>query len=68
MAILPGYEPRQGTIPAKTLYEVSLEDQLSKLIFFRNQFISTLNKPRNTNYIEDDCRYYHDIIIKIQQH
>lgn len=63
MAILPGYEPRQGTIPAKTFYEISLEYQLSKLIFFRDQFVSILNRPRNTNYVEDDCRYYHDIII-----
>lgn len=63
MAILPGYEPRQGTISAKTFYEISLEYQLSKLMFFRDQFVSMLNRPRNTNYIEDDCRYYHDIII-----
>ncbi|PLY35757.1 hypothetical protein F164LOC_18825 [Pectobacterium carotovorum] len=63
MPILPGYEPRQGTIQAKTLYEISLEYQLSKLIYFRDRFVTMLNRPRNTHYVEDDCRYYHDIII-----
>ncbi len=63
MPILPGYEPRQGTIPAKTFYETSLEYQLRKLIYFRDQFVTMLNRPRNTHYVEDDCRYYHDIII-----
>ncbi|ENN8395793.1 hypothetical protein ACAX60_004431 [Serratia marcescens] len=61
--ILPQYEPRTGTIPAKTVYETSLKYQFNKLIYFSEKFNTLLAQPRETHYLETDCHYYLDAII-----
>ncbi|AGE17644.1 hypothetical protein [Serratia marcescens] len=61
--ILPQYEPRTGTIPAKTIYESSLKYQFNKLIYFCEEFNTLLARPRENHYLEKDCHYYLDAII-----
>ncbi|MGG8294810.1 hypothetical protein PGR09_02695 [Klebsiella sp. 141251] len=61
--ILPQYEPRTGTIPAKTVYEISLKYQFNKLIYFCEKFNILLTQPRETHYLETECHYYFDAII-----
>lgn len=48
---------------AKTRYELSLEYQLEKLIYFCTQFSDLLCRERKTHYIENDCRFYFDAVI-----
>ncbi|CAH3648314.1 hypothetical protein [Serratia marcescens] len=61
--ILPQYEPRAGTIPAKNIYESSLKYQFNKLIYFCEKFNTLLAQPRENHYLEKDCYYHLDAII-----
>lgn len=64
MPILPLYEPYQGTIAAKVSYEISLQYQIKKVLYFCEELKRKLDEPRVTNYINDDeASYYNDSVI-----
>lgn len=61
MSLLPEYEDAE--VSTKSLYEISLKHQIEKLLFFREKFVTSLNRPRYTNYVEPDCEYFFDSVI-----
>lgn len=63
MPILPGYEPRTGTIPAKVEYELAIVYQLKKVIYFAEQFTSHQLEDRHINDLEDKTYFYFDSMI-----
>lgn len=63
MPILPGYEPRQGTIPAKVEYELAIEYQLKKIIYFSESFVSHLSNDKHPNDLEDHTYFHLDSLI-----
>ncbi|HED6253332.1 TPA: hypothetical protein R5X33_001952 [Enterobacter cloacae] len=63
MPILPGYEPRVGTIPAKVEYELAIEYQLKKIIYFSELFSKHLLNDKHPNDLEDVTYFQLDTMI-----
>ncbi|AOR59341.1 hypothetical protein [Pectobacterium parmentieri] len=61
--ILPGYEPRSATIPAKIDYELSLEYQLEKVIWCAEKFSTRLREDRHSNDLENESYFLFDTLI-----
>ena len=61
--ILPGYEPRSATIPAKVDYELSLEYQLEKVIWCAKLFSKRLREDRHPNDLEHETYFLFDTLI-----
>ncbi|MDY4377395.1 hypothetical protein SOV92_06000 [Pectobacterium brasiliense] len=61
--ILPGYEPRSATIPAKVDYELSLEYQLEKVIWCVEKFSKRLRDDRHPNDLENETYFLFDTLI-----
>lgn len=61
--ILPGSEPRVGTIPAKIGYEISLEYQLGKVMWCAENFFEKFIADRDINDLEDETYFHLDALI-----
>ncbi len=61
--ILPGYEPRVATIPAKIGYEISLEYQLVKVMWCAENFFEKFIADRDINDLEDETYFHLDALI-----
>jgi len=61
--LLPGYEPRIGTILAKVDYELSLEYQLEKVIWCAEQFRGKLKTDTHVNDLEHDTYFLLDTLV-----
>lgn len=68
MTILPGYEPRSGTIPAKVNYELSVEYQIEKLLFISSALSTCLKREsitdvRHPNDFQNITYFHFDSLI-----
>lgn len=63
MPLLPGYEPRLGTIPAKVEYEIAIEYQLEKIIYFSDAFMFHFLNDKHPNDLYDDSYFQLDTVI-----
>lgn len=63
MSILPGYEPRLGTVPAKVEYEIAIEYQLKKIIYFSDAFTHHFLNDKHPNDLYDDSYFQLDTVI-----
>lgn len=61
--LLPAYEPRMATIPAKVDYELSLEYQLKKVMWCAEKLTSQMLNDKHVNDLEDESYYMVDTLL-----